>query len=325
MKARSFLTLLPILFCAALPAHGESLSATQRIADIQRFSAREGAQLWPGFDKAPFSFLLIEPDRERIFCRDPLPAGFTPVATDGALVCAAGQRQRSSFPAGMLAAMPLFGPPSTIVMGTPEGTGRNAADWTRTILHEHFHQWQDALPDIYPRLAALDLADGDETGMWMINFPFPYTDPSVALAHGRASRALAAAVRARGSAQFDKALTTYLAARRSFAAAAGQRNWRYAEMQLWKEGVARWTETVLGAKHPDPAVRASAAALEASGLAALDTPDLAKSGREFAYPFGAAEAMLLEECDPAWRQHYPSQLALGPMLEAASTRCGKPD
>lgn len=111
MKPRSFLTSLPILACAALPAHGQSPSATQRIADIQRFSAREGPQLWPGFDKAPFSFLLIEPDQERIFCRDPLPTGFTPIPSDGALDCAAGQRKRSSFPAGLLAAMPLFGPP----------------------------------------------------------------------------------------------------------------------------------------------------------------------------------------------------------------------
>ena len=101
----------------------------------------------------------------------------------------------------------------------------------------------------------------------------------------------------------------------------GARNRRYAELQLWKEGTARWTEIELGKRFPDPAVKASAHKLEADTRAWLDKPDIAGIGREFVYPFGASEAMLLEACGPAWRRAYPRQLALGPLLEQARRTC----
>jgi len=218
--------------------------------------------------------------------------------------------------------MPVFGPQSTIVMGTPESTGRAQADWTRTILHEHFHQWQDALPDFYSRVAKLDLSGGDRTGMWMLNYPFPYADPNTQPAFATASRALGAAVGARGTAAFRAKLAAYLAARRQLAHTVGEKNWRYAELELWKEGVARWTEIELGKRYPDPAVRASALRLEKKSREWLDKPDLAGAGREFVYPYGAAEAMLLDACGSQWRREYPKQLATGPLLEAALRSCG---
>ena len=67
-------------------------------------------------------------------------------------------RPRSNLPDNWLAAMPLFGPPSTIVIGTPEATGLALPRWRSTIFHEHFHQWQAALPDYYARVLALDLS-----------------------------------------------------------------------------------------------------------------------------------------------------------------------
>jgi hypothetical protein len=101
----------------------------------------------------------------------------------------------------------------------------------------------------------------------------------------------------------------------------GERNWRYAEFELWKEGVARWTEIQLGKRFPDAAVKASAVALERKSRAWLDKPDIAGSGREFVYPYGTAEAMLLEACGPAWRRAYSKQLALGPLLQTAAKTC----
>ena len=108
----------------------------------------------------------------------------------------------------------------------------------------------------------------------------------------------------------------------ALAAAVGKRNWRYAELELWKEGVARWTEIQLGKSYPDPAVRDSAAALERKSIDWLATHDIAGSGREFVYPYGAAEAMLLEACSPAWRAEYPKYLSLGPLFDEAVGRCG---
>ena len=285
------------------------------LAAMRRFAATVGEGLWPGYRAAPFGMLLIDDDRETLLCEDRLPPGFVADGRDTATGCARATRARGKLGGKLLAAMPLFGPPSTIVMGTPENTGRELGDWLRTILHEHFHQYQSVLPDYYARTAALDLANGDTTGMWMLNYRFPYDAPKVIAAHAEASRALAAALAARGKRGFAPAVRRYLAARRVFAASVTPADWRYAELQLWQEGVARWTEIALGKRYPDPDVRSAAATLEARTLAELGAPDLEASGREFAYPFGAGEAMLLDACAPRWRAAYPRVLALGPLFE----------
>ena len=46
-------------------------------------------------------------------------------------------------------------------------------------MHEHFHQLQYAQPGYYQAVAALGLSHGDQTGMWILNYPFPYTSASV--------------------------------------------------------------------------------------------------------------------------------------------------
>lgn len=293
------------------------------LARMRDFAAHRGETLWQGYDRAPFGFLLIGGDRETLLCDDRLPAGFVSARRDAATGCAAATRARSGLPDKLLAAMPVFGPPSTIVMGTPESTGRSRGDWLRTILHEHFHQWQTTLPDYWARTDALDLANGDQTGMWMLNYAFPYMDPKVAAAHATASKALAAALAARRTSGFGAALTRYMAARRTFQASVSPADWRYAEFELWQEGAARWTEIALGKLYPDPAVRKAATDLERQTLEQLAAPDLANQGRVFVYPFGAGETMLLEACSPGWRDTYRGVLALGPLLDIALTRCGK--
>jgi hypothetical protein len=322
--------LFPILSFAALSAAAPQPAPTPtptptplgaRLAEVQRFSRSHGEKLWPGFGSAPFGFLLVEAGGETLLCQGKAPAGFAPAGKDEATGCDRFTRSRSGLPDRLLAAMPVFGPPSTIVMGTPQATGYAEPDWLRTILHEHFHQWQAALPNYYGRVNALDLKGGDETGMWMLNFPFPYADPKAGEAYASASRTLAAALESRGKRGFRSAFTRYLAARQAFETTVGPRNWRYLELQLWQEGVARWTEIELGRAYPDAAVRLSAFKLEALTLQQLRTPELKKQGRELAYPMGAGEAMLLHTCGSAWRTAYRQMLALGPLLKAARANC----
>jgi hypothetical protein len=283
------------------------------IADTRVFATSEGEKLWRGYGKAPFGFLLVTKARETLLCQ-PAPQGFTSAGTDAATGCGVAHRPPSGLPDGLLAAMPVFGPPSTIVMGTPEATGRSLANWQRTILHEHFHQYQSALPGYYARVAALDLSGGDETGMWMLNYAFPYADAHVGRAYAAASNKLADALAARGAPGFTAAVERFLTARRDFAASVGQRDWRYLEFQLWQEGVARWTDIALGLRHPDSELRADAAASERRTIESLRKPDLATQGRELAYTYGAGEAMLLEAIGPEWRRRYPRVLALGPLF-----------
>ncbi len=311
---------LVALAAAQRPAAGVS----EKLAQAQSFAKHSGDELWAGFGEAPFGFLLVDGDIETLMCRADVPKGFSPAGSDPATGCKQYTRPRSGLPDNLLAALPIFGPPSTIVMGTARSTGRDEADWTRTILHEHFHQWQDSFPDIFTRMRDLDLAGDDTTGMWMLNYRFPYGSPGTIAAFAPAAEALSKAVAARGTPAFRAALSNYVSKRKALAAAVGERNWKYAELELWKEGVARWTEIQLGKKYPDPAVRESAAALEKKSIDWLATHDIAKAGREFVYPYGTAEAMLLEACGPRWRTQYPKLLALGPLLDEAVKRCGKP-
>ena len=294
---------------------GAELSALRETARTR------GEALWPGYGAAPFGFLLVHGEHEMLLCHPNMPAGFARDGSDAATGCDRFVRPRSGLSDTLLAAMPLFGPPSTIVMGTPETTGLSPARWRSTIFHEHFHQWQSDLPDYYARVAALDLAGGDQSGMWMLNFAFPYDQPEVAAAYVAAAGALLAAIEARGSDAFRTRLADYAERRRAFAAAAGERNWRYLDFQLWQEGVARWTEIALGRGSTDAAMRAEAEARETELLAGLRRPDLARQQRLVAYPMGAGEAMLLEACGPGWRARYPSLLALGPLIDAAARAC----
>jgi hypothetical protein len=291
------------------------------LAQIRTVARNGGEALWTGYGSAPFGFLLIEPGGETLLCHPSAPPGFAAAGRDRATGCDRRVRPRGNLPGTWLAAMPLFGPPSTIVIGTPAATGLTLPRWRSTILHEHFHQWQNALPEYYARVGALDLSGGDESGMWMLNFAFPYADPGVASAHAAASRALAGAIAARGTPAFRDRLAHYLTLRRAFAAASGPRNWRYLEFQLWQEGVARWTEIALSRAWPDAAMRAEAETYEREVRTALDAPDLAGQQRVAVYPMGAGEAMLLEACGGAWRARYPSLLSLGPLLEDAARSC----
>ena len=47
-------------------------------------------------------------------------------------------------------------------------------------MHEHFHQLQWAQPEYLKAIADLGLSKGDTTGMWMLNYPFPYDNPELA-------------------------------------------------------------------------------------------------------------------------------------------------
>jgi len=290
------------------------------IAEVRDFATETGDDLWPGYGTAPFGILLIEAEKETLACQV-APNGFEAQGRMPTTGCEYFTRERGALPANLLAAMPVFGPPSTIVVGTPDGAGLSLAAWKRTLLHEHFHQWQTNLPGFYDRVAALDLADGDQTGMWMLAFAFPYADPEAAVAHRQASLALAHALQVRGQPQFNEAFRTYMEARTTFRAAVGERAWRYAEFQFWQEGVGRWTEIVLGLRYPDAGVRAAAAELEQRTLAQLIQTDLSETGRQFAYAYGAGEAMLLEACGSQWRTDYPQTLTLGDLLKDAAARC----
>ncbi len=288
-----------------------------RLAEAFRMGDQLGERVWKGWSKAPFAVLLVTPDYE-FLVRHPQPSDdFERLGYDALLKAEVHFRKRV-FQTNLLATFPAVGGVSTIVIGQPENTqAKTSTRWVVTLLHEHFHQMQDSQPDFYEEVNRLNLARGDQTGMWMLNFAFPYERPEVAQKFAAAARALAAALNARGRA-FRGKLAAYLAARKGLQDALAADDYKYLSFQLWKEGVARYTEYRVAreaaARYTPTKEFASLKdftpfAEDARRSLALVMDDLEKMSlaerkRTAFYPFGAGEALLLDRARPGWQRRY---------------------
>lgn len=277
------------------------------IAEAHEVAAEEGEMLWPGFASAPFQIVLIDGDYEYLICPEGPAQAFEPVGEDPVTSCLI-KRRASTFAPAMLASFPAVDGISTIVMGTPEATGLTPERWRQIVLHEHFHQYQTTAEAYYQAALDLDLHGGDQTGMWMLNYPFPYDDPAA----GAAARALADAALAALDAepeQFDAAFASYAEARSAFLASISEADARYYEMQVWNEGLARWTEIELARLSARRAgFEAVAEALERELREELASLDLAAQRRVAFYPLGAAEGEILTRAGVDWRSSYLTRL-----------------
>jgi hypothetical protein len=289
-----------------------------RLAEAFRMGEKIGDRVWKDWSKAPFAVLLVTPEHE-FLVRHPQPSkDFTSIGYDELLKSEIYFRKRV-FQPSLLATFPAVGGVSTIIIGQPENTeARTSTRWVVTLFHEHFHQIQDSQPDFYTQVNALGLARGDETGMWMLNFPFPYERSEVKEQFSILSRALLDALRSSEKKDFNGKLSSYLAARKRFQELLAPDDYKYFSFQLWKEGVARYTEYRV-------AKEASARYTPTKEFAALKdfTPfaddarqtldrvmidlekmSLDKRQRTAFYPFGAAEALLLDRANPKWQKRY---------------------
>ena len=179
-----------------------------RLAEAYRLAAAIGDGLWPGWGRVPFATVLVAGENE-YFVRHPHPpAGASPLGRDALLGSDVFVRPRSFSP-GFLATFPVEGI-STVVVGTADATGaKSPTDWVVTLLHEHFHQLQEAQPGFYEKTAALGLARGDTTGMWMLNFPFAYDAAPVQAAYAAAAAALRQALESESEPGSDAAVAAY--------------------------------------------------------------------------------------------------------------------
>lgn len=315
---------------ASTAPHAPSIPETDRVrlAEAYRLSAAIGDSIWPGWSRVPFATVLVAGDYE-YFVRHPHPpSGSTPLGRDEMLGADVFARPRTFSP-GFLATFPLEGI-STVVVGTAETTGASSpTDWVVTLLHEHFHQLQEAQPGFYEKTAALGLARGDQTGMWMLNFPFAYDAPKVQEAYAAAAAALRIALIREGDAG---AVVDYRAKRSALRAALSGDDRKYMDFQLWKEGVARYTQLRVArwaAKGYAPTrefaelpgfVEFEAISRSLSDQIPKELADLklSESKRVVFYPYGAAEALLLDRDRPSWRERYFTDLfTLDPAWENA--------
>ena len=289
-----------------------------RISEAFRLAETFGPRVWPGWDAAPFAILLITPEHEFLI-RHPSPsADFAPIGDDPMLKQKVWYRARQ-FPSNLLATFPAVGGLSTIVIGQAENTdSKTSTRWVITLLHEHFHQLQDSRPGNDAAVAALGLARGDQTGMWMLNYPFPYDDPGVNDQFSALCRSLAGVLGARRQSEFPARLEAYVAVRREFLASLRPDDARYLAFQIWKEGIARYTELriaeLAGAEYTPSQAFRDLADYRSFGDVARgilrgieeDLLEMRLDGmrRSAVYSLGAADGLVLDAADPSWQQRY---------------------
>lgn len=308
------------LLGAAPPLGGESppppLPAADRVrlAEAQRLAAEVQEQVWPGWSRAPLDLLLVAGDHEYLVHGSIRPPGFAALPADP-LLGEVLARPRV-FDPNLLATFPAFGGPPTIVVGAPAATGKSSTAWVVTLLHEHFHQLQYSDPDYYPQVGALDLAGGDQTGMWMLDYPFPYDAPAVADLIAALRRWLAYALA--GGAPPPAAAARFWTAYGELRDALAAPDYRYLSFQLWQEGIARYTElrvaeAAAAGAGPGPEFRALpdyapydqvARELRERLFAELRGASLTEDRRVVFYGFGAALGLLLDAAEVDWKSRY---------------------
>jgi len=334
------LRLMLVVFCffTMHPAQAQQAGADPamspadriRIAEAFRLKAWIGERLWPGWSRTPFPVLLVTRDWEFLVGHPAPDNSFRRLGRDELLGQEVLVRKRV-FPPSLMATFPAVGGMSTVVIGQAEHTERpRSTAWVVTLLHEHFHQWQSGAPGYFDSVANLGLARGDKTGMWMLNYPFPYAKPAVAGQFRKLSLALARALESdQGGAD------TVAAAQARLAALVSPDDFRYLDFQLWQEGVARYTElrvAELAASDYQPSAEFAAlpdfmpyakqaAAIRAAMLRELKDAQLAKRQRVAVYGMGAGLALLLDREQPEWRMRYlENPFTLSKPLEAAAPK-----
>ena len=290
-----------------------------RLAEAFRIGEALGRRVWKGWDQASFAVLLVTHEHEFLI-RHPQPSpDFTPQGYDTLLKSSVYARKRTQ-PIDLLATFPAVNGLSTIVIGQAENTAAlTSTPWVITVLHEHFHQLQESRPDYYKEVDALDLARADRSGMWMLNYAFPYQDARVNEQFSALSRLLAATLEIKTGPEFSAKLSEYLQARQAFQRSLAPDDYRYFSFQTWKEGIARYTEwriADLAAKKykPSNAFRAlkdytpfqdvAETVLQEQILLPLPTLRLDRLERLVFYAFGAAEGFLLDRANPNWQSRY---------------------
>jgi hypothetical protein len=316
---------LAVLLFTSTAAGQEVARPTLRLPDEDRVRLAEARVLartiqdsvWPGWGTAPFAVLLVTDSLEFLLWHPRPSAGFQSLGYDSLLAADVLARPRRH-PPHFLATFPAVGGVPTIVVGQPANTGNNSTAWVLTLLHEHFHQLQMSHAGYYAAVDSLQLARGDQTGMWMLNYPFPYDSVPIQRRFAALAEALLSTALADPARPPAHAIRRYAAARRDLRGALGGDDARYLDFQLWQEGVARYVEYACarlasrthapGASFvalPDFVPYAEeASALREQLLRELRTPDLGANRRVSFYAVGAGLALLLDRTAPPWKHRY---------------------
>jgi hypothetical protein len=284
-----------------------------RIVEAYKIAEKSADSIWAGWTEIPFVILLIDNEYEYLIGYKPSGNDFKSLGYDEILKQDVYYRNRV-FNTGLLATFPAIDGIPTIVIGLPENTGLNSVGWTVTLLHEHFHQMQMSMPDYFSSVETLDLSKGDESGMWMINFPFPYNSKEageqIAVVNGLLNELLV-------EYNEDK-FNRFLNERAKLKDIFGEENYKYFSFQVWQEGLARYTEMkvmeMLNEGYtPTKAFQNLSDYQNVSEVVIYAFKELQKTlsnakldeyERVLFYSIGAGEGLLLDKVNPDWKKKY---------------------
>lgn len=303
--------LLAVVTLAQTPVEQIPADDAVRVREFYRLAARLQDQIWPNWSRVAGPLMLVT-ERAEFLTHHPSPPKEFQNTNDDAY---ARPRQ---FPLNFEATFPAFGPPAVIVIGEPRNTAsKTSTPWVITVMHEHFHQLQWAQPGYYEEVEKLGLSHGDNTGMWMLNYPFPYEKADVAQEFSRVRQLLLAALNESDKNKFSNQAKQYVAERKNFFSLVSPDDRKYFEFQLWQEGIARYTQIKVAeaaikyrpseefAALPDYTPFSDLAGkARADTLRELQDADLANWKRVVVYSFGGAQGLLLDRLDAKWKEEY---------------------
>ena len=287
-----------------------------RISEAMKISRLFGEQIWKGLDKAPFALILVT-DSLEFLINHPTPTQDFLFLKNDSLFPLPVYYRKAVFDKHFLATFPAVNGVNTIVVGTPENTGLISPVWIITVLHEHFHQFVNSSPGYFDSVNQLDLSGGDKTGMWMLQYPFPYSDSTVNYFYRLYSRSLQNALFSAGKDSFALHVKSSAAARKQVQQRLRPADYKYFSFQVWQEGIARYTEYKF--------LELLKEYVPSKGVASL--PDfipfetyrtlffkahssriagwmLDEHARECFYDIGLGEGLLLDQVNPNWRDQY---------------------
>lgn len=141
---RTFLLLLWVASASARGAYPLPRAEDRiRIAEAYRLADSVADTVWPGWGEVPFVILLVTEGHEYLLRHPYPPDDFVALGRDeisGEEILARPNSGRFSL--GFEATFPAVQGVNTVVIGTPENTGKSSTRWVLTALHEHFHQFQ---------------------------------------------------------------------------------------------------------------------------------------------------------------------------------------
>lgn len=311
MKTLFCLLVVAVFAINTNPTENISERDRVRVHEFYRLTEKIQDEVWPRWSAAPAPVLLVTAKSEFLTHHPDTPKDFVD-AGHGFFV-----RPRQFSP-NLEATFPAFGPPSVIVVGPPETTASRASTpWLFVLMHEHFHQLQDIQPDLYKKVEGLGLSHGDTSGMWMLNYPFPYEKSEAVEGFAALRDLLLKTLAERGDAKFQELAREYVKQRKAYFAQFSADDRKYFEFELWKEGIARYTQVKCAevaasyqptqefAALPDYESFASVGAkARATTLAELKEIKLSEAKRTAVYSFGAAEGFLLDRLRRDWKKLY---------------------